>query len=422
MRRSLSILASAFALAVVVLAAGVAQARPGEQVTFEAPASLKDPATREVTLDKLESLGVREIRLLVSWSAVAPSPSSAVRPAGDLTNPSAYGWGPYPAIVAAARAHGISTEVTIAGPAPRWGTQGARDQITNPRPSDYQHFVTAIARRFKGQVALWTVWNEPNFRTFLMPQLVNGKPASPATYRGLFLAAVAGMKAAGQPGAKLLIGETAPRSGAGGVAPLAFLRGLLCLDGSYHPIKARHCAPLRAYGWAHHPYAPAAGPFFTPAGRDDVTIGSLSRLTSALSKAVKAHALTTSRLFLTEFGVQSYPDKLAGVPLDKQSDYRFGKRKPAYDSFRLPLVATPTGRTVSLWGLVRPTRGATSVTVLRADHNSSTFKPLATAKTKPDGSWTLNTTNATGRRWRVSWKAPNGTTYTGPPTKAYKRR
>ena len=287
---------------------------------------------KPVTLDKLESLGVREIRLLVSWSAVAPSPSSAVRPAGDLTNPSAYGWGPYPAIVAAARAHGISTEVTIAGPAPRWGTQGARDQITYPRPSDYQHFVTAIARRLKGQVALWTVWNEPNFRTFLMPQLVKGKPASPAIYRGLFLAAVAGMKAAGQPGAKLLIGETAPRSGAGGVAPLAFLRGLLCLDGRYHPIKARHCAPLPAYGWAHHPYAPAAGPFFVPAGRDDVTIGSLSRLTSALGKAVKAHALTSSRLFLTEFGVQSYPDKLAGVPLDKQSDYRSISEKLAWNN------------------------------------------------------------------------------------------
>ena len=261
--------------------------------------------------------------------------------------------------------------------------------------------------------------------------------------------------------------ETAPRSGAGGVAPLAFLRGLLCLDGRYHPIKARHCAPLPAYGWAHHPYAPAAGPFFVPAGRDDVTIGSLSRLTSALGKAVKAHALTSSRLFLTEFGVQSYPDKLAGVPLDKQSDYRSigerlawanphvygfsqyllqddkigsnpgdtdrysgfqsglethdGKRKPAYDGFRLPLVATPTGRSVSLWGLVRPTRGATSVSVLRADHNSNTFKPFATVKTKNDGSWTLKTSNATSRRWRVSWKAPDATTYTGPPTKAYKR-
>jgi len=467
MRRLTSTLA--VALVLTGLTAGVAHARPGQQVTFEAPGALINPSTRADTLEKYDTLGVKAVRIIVGWANVAPDATSTVRPSVDLTDPASYNWGQYPAAIAAARAQGLDILLTIAGPAPRWGTEGAKDQITKPRASDYQHFVTAIARRFGDEVQTWGVWNEPNFRTFLAPQFIKGKPASPAVYRRLYLGAVAGMKAAGRPGARLLIGETAPRAGADGVGPLAFLRGVLCLDAKYKRIKSQKCAKLPVYGWAHHPYAPAAGPFFLPSKKDDVTIGSLSRLTTALSKAMKAGAISSGgkRVFLTEFGVQSYPDKLAGVPLDKQSDYRSiseklawnnphvygfsqyllqddaigssaqdqerysgfqsgletfaGKKKPSFDGFRLPLVATPVGSSISLWGLVRPATGRTKVTLLRADHGSKTFKSFKVVRTKSDGSWTLKTSNASGRRWRVSWKSPDGTTFFGSPTKPYKR-
>ena len=46
------------------------------------------------------------------------------------------------------------------------------------------------------------------------------------------------------------------------VAPLAFLRGTLCLDASYR--RTRTCAHLPADGYAHHSYSTREGPFFEP--------------------------------------------------------------------------------------------------------------------------------------------------------------
>ena len=76
------------------------------------------------------------------------------------------------------------------------------------------------------------------------------------------------------------MGETSPIGvqSAGIPAPLAFLRGVLCLDSNYHPIG--HCAKLPAYGYAQHPYSTSAGPFYRAGDRrrDDVTIGTIGQL------------------------------------------------------------------------------------------------------------------------------------------------
>ena len=127
----------------------------------------------------------------------------------------------------------------------------------------------------------------------------------------------------------------------------------------------------------------------------------LSRLTTALDRAAKAGAITAHLpLYLTEFGIESTPDPVRGVSLQRQSEYRAiseriaydnprvvafsqyllrddspkpgvpllarypgfetglftykGKHKPAYDGFRLPLAVRQSGSKVSLWGLVRP--------------------------------------------------------------------
>ena len=63
--------------------------------------------------------------------------------------------------------------------------------------------------------------------------------------------------------------------------------------------------PLLADGYAHHPYD-RHSPTYKYPGSDNVTIGTLSRLTSALDRLTNAGALTTPGggsmpLFLTEF-------------------------------------------------------------------------------------------------------------------------
>ena len=445
-------------LSVATALAPAAQARPGQQVMFEVPGGSQQTGT---LVPQLESLGVSAIRVNLSWYNAAPSPTATTRPAGDLSDPARYDWRRAQALIDAAHQRGWKVTLALAGPAPRCGTEGARDTITRPRASDYEHFAEAAGRHFGAAVTQWSVWNEPNFRTFLMPQFVHGKPASPKIYRGLYLAAQKGLRHV-LPHPRVLFGETAPRAGGDGVAPLAFLRGALCLDSRYH--RRGGCGRITTDGYAHHPYAPAAGPYFRPAGRDDVTIGSLSRLTTALDRAARAKAISRRvKVYLTEFGVQSYPDRSAGVPLATQSDYRSiseriawsnprvygfsqylmhddatissrsraarypgfqtgletasGRRKPAYDGFRLPLVVRAAGSRVAIWGLVRPARGATRVSVDAATKGHA-WRVLKRLRTKRDGSFSFTSANRRGRVWRVRWTAPSGRHYTGSVTKA----
>ncbi len=464
-RRAIGALAAA--LAVLGFAAGPASASHGQVLLFDGGSALTG-SDREQTFDQLAGLGVKAVRVMVNWKTAAPERDALVRPSGDLTDPGRYTWGGAGAAIDEAHARGWKVVVTLNTPAPRWATEGAVDNITRPRPSDLQHFFTAAGRRFGASATWWAVLNEPNLYQFLLPQYVKGKPAAGGIYRSLFLAARTGLNAAGLPKAKMLFGETAPRGNNLNVAPLALLRGALCLNKQYK--RVGHCKKLPIDGYAHHPYTTAQGPYFVPPRNkpDDVTLGSLSRLEQALDKAAKAKVVKKHLpIFFTEFGVQSYPDKSLGVSLSKQSDYRsiaeymawkdprvagfsqyllyddapregvpsylrYGgfesgliayageKRKPAYNSFRTPLVVLPGSKgKATLWGLVRPAAGATKVRVETSDKGRA-WKKLLIAKTKADGSWTAKTSNRTGRTWRVRWSAPDGTAFVGPATRAYK--
>jgi hypothetical protein len=102
---------------------------------------------------------------------------------------------------------------------------------------------------------------------------------SPGIYRRLVFAADRAFRAVGERADRMLVGETAPRGTRKVVGPLTFLRGALCLDSRYRKRRGRRELP--ADGWAHHAYTTAAGPFFEPPSRNDVTIGVLGRLNSA---------------------------------------------------------------------------------------------------------------------------------------------
>jgi hypothetical protein len=248
------------------------------------------------------------------------------------------------------------------------------------------------------------------------------------------------------------------------VAPLTFLRGALCLNSNYH--KEKGCAKVQAAGYAHHAYTTGQGPTFKPSQPNDVTIGVLSRLPTALDRAAKAGAITAHLpIYLTEFGIESTPDPVRGVSLQRQSEYRAtseriaydnprviafsqyllrddspkpgvpllarypgfetglftykGKHKPAYDGFRLPLAVKQSGSKVSLWGLVRPAAAVTTASI-EVRSGSASFHPLLTVKTDARGYFTKSSSFVTGRQWRLVWKAPDGTTFHGTPTRAYK--
>lgn len=458
------------AAALLALVAVPAHASSTQLQTFEAPRDLLNPATRDSALAQIDSLGTHALRVVLYWRSVAPSARSKKKPSVDLSDPASYSWGEYDALLAAAKERGWPVLLTVSGPVPKWATKRKTDYVTYPSAPEFQTFMTALGRHYPDQVALWSVWNEPNHPDFLMPQYTKKRhhPVSGKAYRRLFLAAWRGLRASGHGQDPLLMGETAPRGTGKVVAPLAFLRQALCLDRSYR--RTRRCANLPADGYAHHSYSTRQGPFFVPPNPDDVTMGVLRRLTRALDLAARAGVVRARMpLYLDEFGVQSYPDRLLGVPLRKQSEYYAiseklaydnprvklfsqyllrddpkdtkggggsladsafpgfesglelanGKRKPAYDGYRLPLVVTERGaRGAAIWGRVRPATAATSVTIQDRDPGGR-WRKLRDVPTDARGVFTASTTRRAGRQWRVLWVAPSGTTYRGAATRAY---
>ena len=446
-------------LAALAAPAG-ASASSRQVTTFEAPRELLSAATRDATLARITSLGVTNVRQLVYWRDYAPAPTSATKPDFDASNPDAYPpgtWGNLDGLVAAAKAHGVSVMLTLTGPPPRWATRDSK--LSYPDAKAFGAFATAIGKRYAGSVDTWSIWNEPNQPQFLLPQYVHGKPASPLIYRKLYQAAYAGLRTS-NPNDAILIGETSPRGNSHVVHPLAFLRGMLCLDAKWR--KSKSCGGLQASGYAHHAYTTSEGPHFHPKSPDDVTIGVLPRLITALDRAGKAGALPKDLpIHLTEFGIQSAPDEISGVSLSQQaaylaisehiayvnprvvqfsqylltddaprtSGYKYGgfesglisssgKEKPAYQGFRLPLAAEEYGVSDVLWGLVRPLRARSSVTILHKLKGKG-WTELTSLNTTETGVYALTAKHASGQLYRVRWTAPDGGTYTGPPIHAY---
>lgn len=444
-------------LLVLALAPAAAASRT-QTMTFEGPKDFLDPRTRDGALDEAQSLGVRALRVILSWSVVAPGSDQPERPAFEPTDPAAYDWGEYEPLLAAAKARGWPVLVTISGPVPKWATAARRDNLTRPSPTAFAAFTTAVGRKFGDQIDTWAIWNEPNQPQFLRPQYARGgRAASPGIYRALYQAGLRGLKKAGQGGDTFLIAETSPRGNRSVVAPLRFLRGMLCLNARYK--KRKSCGALDADGYAHHAYTTRQGPYFIPPQKDDVTIGVLSRLTKALDRARSAGALRKRLpLYLTEFGVQSTPDRQSGVSLAKQVEYRAaaeriawsnprvvafsqyllrdsdptgpdeyggfesglrfhdGRPKPSLRAFRLPLAVKRMGSRVSIWGLVRPATGVTTATITYADRGSSRFRKLRTVRTDSRGYFTLRAMWRKDRRWNITWESFSGTpvgSYTG---------
>ncbi len=458
------------------LSASTALASHSQVTYFEGSNTLLSPRTRPHAIAQMQHLGVSALRIELYWADVAPHAKSATKPSFDGTSPGSYAWGEYDALVGEAVRLHWKILLTVTAPAPRWATSNKKaPYITRPDDKDFQEFMTAVGRHY-GSLVTYSIWNEPNHPAFLMPQWnSNGTPASPRIYRGLYQAAYAGLQAAGLASPQILFGETAPvgydsvslrREGSRAllhpVAPLAFLRVALCLNPHYR--RSGSCSPVKMSGYAHHAYTNAAGPSYRPPEFDNVTIGVLSRLSRALDLAARAGAIPAHvPIYLTEFGVQSYPNKQLGVSVAKQDEfdalaehiawsnsrvaafsqyllkddplggapgasvhggvvgfqtgleYVNGKPKPLYYGWPVQLSVTRSGGGYSLWGYVRPATGATQVTVLVRSKSARKFRTLKVVSTNAHGYWSLRS-SVHAAYWRVRWTSPSGARYEGPQT------
>jgi hypothetical protein len=439
-----------------------AQASPRQVMSFEAPSELLDYSRVDVTLDEIKAFGVTRVRQLVYWETFAPRPNSKTKPNVNLSDPASYDFSRLDQLMASAQAKGIKVMLTPTGPVPKWATAAKKDKLTRPNPKLFGQFVKALATRYGAQVDMWSIWNEPNQPQFLLPQYRHHKPYSPVLYRGLYKAAYNAIRSvAANRTDKILIGETSPRGNVHIVHPLRFVRGIACLNDRYK--RVGKCGRLKADGYAHHAYTTRSGPRFVPPDSNDVTIGVISRLVRALDKAGARGAIPKRmKIYLTEFGIQSFPDRVSGVPLATQPAYyaisehiayvnsrvalisqylmrddaprsqgfRYrgfesglrlnnGKKKPAYAAFANPLAAERYGKRDVLWGLIRPQAGRTSVTIQVRRKGVKKWSKLRTLNTTSRGVYGLTARHRNGQQFRVQWTDAAGHRRTGPPITSY---
>jgi Cellulase (glycosyl hydrolase family 5) len=274
---------------------------------------------RDLALQQAARMGVTRLRVLVIWNRV-PGTKADSRSAPATIH---YDWSQYDSLIDDAARHGIRLQLDLTGPAPAWATGDHKAGVFRPNASLFGEFAAAAARHFKGRVDLYSIWNEPNYVGWLAPQR-----SEPQLYRALYTAAYGAIKRA-DPSAQVLIGETAPYQEQGrALAPLAFLRAVACRTQIYAPTQ--QCAPLVADGYAHHPYDFANPPAAPYPGADNVTMGTLGRLTNALDRLAAAKALRTPDgkpldVYLTEFGY------FASGPVAVSPQQRANYLKEAFD-------------------------------------------------------------------------------------------
>ncbi|MGE5691591.1 MAG: hypothetical protein ACM33B_13640 [Pseudomonadota bacterium] len=378
------------------------------------------PGSLDDRLDVLDRLGVDVVRYTLRWDDIASRRPAAPRNSADP----AYDWRVPDTVLRGLHTRRIGVVVTLLG-TPRWANGGRAWQVAPRSGGDVAAFAVAAASRYPW-VRQWTVWNEPNQRRWL-------SPVSPRTYvRQLLNPVYAALKGRNRSN-RVAGGVTAPRGNAGGLSPVAFLRGM----------KA---AGARLDAYAHHPY-PTRPRTETPtsggcARCTTITMATLDRLVREVQRA-----WPRTRIWLTEYGYQtSPPDRALGVSPAAQARYlseaarkvhatpyvdmliRFlvqddrvlsgwqsgvltaaGSAKPSYTASRFPLaqVSRRSSRTV-LWGQIRPRTGRQPFRLRRFSGGRWTWLG-GTRWTNASGTFTA--TAPAGRGARVQVWSPRDRSY-----------
>jgi hypothetical protein len=492
-----------FALMAFLAVAGTAIAKPAQPTMLQDDKVLVSGSQqqRDARLDELKSLGVDIVKVRVSWRGVAPSSASRTKPSFNAADPAAYpesGWAPYDAIVRGAAARGMGVYFQLGGSAPEWATGGKRNSaVYEPNANEFKSFVQAVGTRYSGsfggsagssgtpgggtpiplpgplassigagsgttaaqaasaalpRVTLYSVWNEPNLKSWLAPQTKKKVPYAPVIYRRLLYAAADGLKASGHGSDQLLVGELLPfarsgRTGSTKLRPLAFMRELACLNAKFRPYKGkaakvRGCRgkfrKLPGTGLAFHPYTLGGGPDVKTPNKDDASIGTLSRVTKTLDRLYSKRRLAKRRmpLWITEFGFQSSPPDRYATPLKRiprfmgqseriayrnrrvasysqypllddaalggfQSGLRFknGKaKKGVYNAFAHTIYAVRSGSRVQVFGCERAATSSSTFTIEGRVGKRGKWKTLATGKPNAFGYFVRKVRFSPGRK------------------------
>jgi hypothetical protein len=161
---------------------------PAVGAQFHCTWSFYSNPARSAVLDKLAAAGVRWVRMDVSWAGME-----------DRSKGARNAWyiGMVDFCVDEARKRGIQVLVTL-WLTPSWANGGRGERTPPANPDDYADFAAWAASHWRGRVAAWEVWNEPDpWQPFWQ--------GTTAEYVSLLKAAYPAFKS-GDPGATVVLG------------------------------------------------------------------------------------------------------------------------------------------------------------------------------------------------------------------------
>ncbi len=418
---------------------------------------------------EIRALGVDIVRTNVIYNRIYRTPRDRTKPRGFRpSDPAAaeYDWSATDRLVEAAEQNGMQVMMTVTGPGPFFTSASPRrcrrhPCTHRPKPSEFAGFAAAVAKRYRGRVDYYSIWNEPNIgERWLTPRYQRTRhgrvDVAGAIYRKLFIVgqrAIAKYDPARRN--RVLFGEVAAIG-----SPLSMLRAALCLDANGRPFTGRlralqgcsgRVGRLNVGGFAVHPYN--QGGYGSPRSRtktrNSLPLAYMPRLHRLMDGAARRGRIPRGKgIWVTEFGFQSRPPDPFGVSLNAQAQFmnesdrlffsdrrvrsvaqyelvdvperdqfntglrfvrsRGGQQKPAYGAYRLPIVVTRrSANSVEVYGQVRPARlvGGVARPNVQLSQGGGAFATVATPTTNRRGIFRINVNRAgaASARWVITW-------------------
>jgi hypothetical protein len=261
---------------------------------------------RDRAYRQLRALGATHLRMNILWWQPIPA---AQRTQTTVPSNITYNWGVWDNAIDRARDFGIQVQLDLAGDPPAWACGNLRPPYAcdgfRPNRALFAHFVGAAVSHFKGKVSRYSLWNEPNWYTWISPH-----KKSPIVYRKLYEAGYEAAKNA-DPNAEVVLGELAPHHRPGlSMAPLEFIRKMVCVNKRLKRTKNadRKCGtePLEIDAVSLHPYDFTSRPTMIREHPDEVTLANINELPRLFDRLRKKGLVKPAKkkfpVYLTEHG------------------------------------------------------------------------------------------------------------------------
>ncbi len=258
-------------------------------------------AQRRAMFDRLKRAHATWVRIGFPWALAQPR-----RPTATDSGWSSWGLDRVDTVVKMAKRRGLSVSFTFVG-TPGWANGGLGSKYLPTNPGTYARAIRFLAKRYRGSVASWEIWNEVSGPNYVKGATIQDYVellcrAYPAVHRGA-------------PGAQVI------SAGTGGV-DWKWIRSLYRNGG-------RPCFDVLAV----HPYNRDLSPYYAPGSEPPLWMRNLAQVRAIM----RHHHDAKKRVWFTEFGWSTHSDRY-GYGVTREQQAKFLVQMMRITDKRLPYV------------------------------------------------------------------------------------